>query len=412
MPSRGVRPLLDKSKGTKYHHSPNKEQGQSLHSNRESKDDEPYKHLGRAPDGHVPWLPLIGTLLLVISLLQACGADKSQQAYNRGIDALKKGDYDLAISEFTEVIRLDPKHVDARGYRGLAYGKKKDYDKAINEWTEAIKLSSNSASLYLYRGVANGLKMEYEKAIADYDEAIRLDAGYADAYSKRGRAYLDKEDYDKAIIDFNKAIEFNPSDAKAFLGRGIAYDEKNRKDEAMADYDTAIRINSRYDDAYDIRGAAFVRNGDFDKAFADFAEAMRLNPNHAQAYLNRGYAHELKGDYGKAIADYNEAIRRNPEYAGAYNGLAWLWAVCPNPSFRNGQKAVEYAKKACELSQSKKPAYLDTLAAAYAEVGNFEEAIKWEKKYLDSVLPKENLDRGRQRLALYEQRKPYREEAK
>src|SRR5208337_4446750 len=124
------------------------------------------------------------------------------------------------------------------------------------------------------------------------------------------------------------------------------------------------------------------------------------NPDHAAAYYSRGRSYDHKGDYAKALADYKRAIRLNPDHGMAYNGLAWLLAVCPDANIRNGEEAVRYAKKACELSEWRTPSWIDTLAAAYAEAGNFDNAIKWENKYLESNPSKDDSEKARQRLSL------------
>jgi serine/threonine-protein kinase len=101
----------------------------------------------------------------------------------------------------------------------------------------------------------------------------------------------------------------------------------------------------------------------------------------------------------------------DPDTASAYNGLAWLLATRADAGLRNGSKAVELARKACELVEWKDEDSIETLAAACAETGNFDEAIKWENKYLDSKPPKENADQARERLALYAKKMPYHEAA-
>jgi tetratricopeptide (TPR) repeat protein len=199
---------------------------------------------------------------------------------------------------------------------------------------------------------------------------------------------------------------------KAFE-RGLEAVRRHDYDVAIVEFSEAIRLNPDYEEAYYNRGHAYGDKGDYDKAIADYNKAIHLNPEDGGAYSSRGHSYFRKGDYGKAATDYGEAIRLNPNNVKAYNGLAWLLAVCPDANVRNGKKAIEYAKKACELSEWKAPAELDTLAAAYAEGGDFDNAVKWENKYLESNPPNNAYDtpeKARQRLSLYLQKKPYHEE--
>jgi tetratricopeptide (TPR) repeat protein len=152
---------------------------------------------------------------------------------------------------------------------------------------------------------------------------------------------------------------------------------------------------------------------DYDKAIKDFDEAIRLDPQFATTFALRGNAWFAKKDYDKAIKDFAEAIRLDPKDARAFNSRAWLLATCPDAKYRDGKKGVESAMKACELSGWQDPTYLGNLAAAYAETGDFENAVKWQKKAFEFPSygrdHKDTAELGRQLLRLYENKKPYRD---
>lgn len=119
---------------------------------------------------------------------------------------------------------------------------------------------------------------------------------------------------------------------------------------------------------------------------------------------------EQKKDYAKAIADYNEAIQLNPKLASAYNNRAWIWATCPGEQYRDGQKAVESAHLAWELSGEEITSYLSTLAAAYAELGDFVKAVEWQEKMTKLLTDEKIKERAENTLKLYREKKPYRDE--
>jgi tetratricopeptide (TPR) repeat protein len=162
--------------------------------------------------------------------------------------------------------------------------------------------------------------------------------------------------------------------------------------------------------------AGFYRRGIFysqirvyDLAIADFDELIRINPGIASAYTGRGYAWLQKQQYEKAIADYSEALRLDPRDSNALNGCAWVWSTCPDLQYRDGKKAVETATKACELSLPRDAYLVDTLAAAYAETGDFEAAVKKQNEAIGLLTDEKKLADFYTRLELYQQKKPYRQ---
>ena len=143
---------------------------------------------------------------------------------------------------------------------------------------------------------------------------------------------------------------------------------------------------------------------------APFAAIGDLIGEKPPDHLSWGNTHLANKEYDKAIAEYTEAIKLDPADARAYERLAWVLATAAKDELRDGKKAVEYAKKACELTDWKNPDYLATLSAAFAETGDFKEAIKWQMKALEAPeLEPEKAEQYRHRLKMFEEGKPFRE---
>ena len=245
----------------------------------------------------------------------------------------------------------------------------------------------------------------YDQAIADDTQAIQSNPQDAQAYFKRALVYMTTGDDDKAIADLTQAIQINPRYAQAYFRRAFVYMIKGNYDQAAADLTQAIQINPQFKMAYYRRACVYMMKGDDDLAISDLNKTIQIDPNFAQADLRCSYAYMLKGDYSQAMATLNQIIQSHPNGWSAYNRLAWLLATCPQASFRDGKKAVENATKAFEVLKSSQTR--DTLAAAYAEAGDFISAVKWENEAIDYQSDKEVAEAQKTRLALYESYKPY-----
>jgi tetratricopeptide (TPR) repeat protein len=148
--------------------------------------------------------------------------------------------------------------------RGDAYYEKKDYNRAIAEYTEAIKLDPSNAFYFNIRGDAYYLKEDYDRAIADYTEAIRLEPDNAFYFNIRGDAYYQKNDYDRAIADYTEAIKLEPDNAWYFNKRGNAYYHgKDNYAQALSDYTKAHQLAPHEGLFYNSMGNAYYSMRDY-----------------------------------------------------------------------------------------------------------------------------------------------------
>jgi tetratricopeptide (TPR) repeat protein len=203
---------------------------------------------------------------------------------------------------------------------------------------------------------------------------------------------------------------------KSSASTGAAMLESKRYDIAIRYLTAALASDAKREDAayvHGLRGDAYLGKGDSAKAAADYARAVNFIPKETAGYVLRGSTYEKLGNYKAAASDYAKGIALSPDDDAALNTLAWLRATCPEASVRDGREAIRASTKACELTRWKDPLPIDTVAAAYAEIGSFDQAVKFEQQALQlrSVAP-ENRPGMQERLASYQRRKPYRQPLK
>jgi tetratricopeptide (TPR) repeat protein len=214
-----------------------------------------------------------------------------------------------------------------------------------------------------------------------------------------------------AVEFFTKMLDGEPNNDTWFAFRGWARHKNGQTAEGLKDYAEAIRLRPQAASWYSNRGLINMEAKKVDDAILDFTSAIDLASDSEIPYRNRAMAYARKKDWAKAADDYEKVVEINPESSSGQNGLAWLLCTAPDAKVRDGKRALETAKKACELTGYKNGGYLDTLAAAHAELGEFDKAVEWQEKALKTGdIPIKDMDAARQRLVLFKARKPYRGE--
>jgi tetratricopeptide (TPR) repeat protein len=294
---------------------------------------------------------------------------------------------------------------------GCAALTKGDTDGALEDFNRAIQVNSQDPDAYLYRGITYERRIDYDRAIADFSRAINLNSGSEQAYANRGFCYDNKHEYDKALEDYNETLRLNPKNELTLCNRGNVYAQKGDNSDAISDYNTALQLDPRDTQTYFNRGDAYAAQGDNDQAIVDFSWAIQLDPKDVNAFNNRATAYDAEGKHAEAIKDYESAVQLEPKFEGGLNSLAWDLATCRDAGLRNGKEAIQYATRACQVSDWKDYFDLDTLATAYAETGDFDNAVKWEHQALGTSAQKSSsISDERQRLSLFEAHRPYHSE--
>ncbi len=258
-------------------------------------------------------------------------------------------------------------------------------------------------------------KNDYDKALADYNETIALDPKNAYAYSCRAQVWEKKLDREKQLADLTMAIQIKPRDLAYRVGRAYYLSARGMHAEAIADYDEAVRMAPGEPSTYLGRGFEWFKDQESDKAIADFTKAIQLDPKFANAYRAAPSPGKPKKNTKRRIKDFADVVLIQPDDFDAHKDIARFLATCRSEKVRDGRRAVAEATRACELTKWKNAFCLDTLAAAYAEAGDFPAAVKWEteaiKLHPDPI--QRDMERGlgfKGRLDFYNNGRAVREE--
>lgn len=347
------------------------------------------------------------------------------------------------LDDFNAALRLNPDLTTALKARGIYYIKANDPKKAIVDFQKVSVLEPDDPHVHEMLGLGFLFINQLDDALACFNRSLEIDSERGSALSYRARIYLEQGNLDGALEDIQLALDQVVDNIAWRLVRANIYWQQKKYADALRDIEHILTVDPKLLEAIRMRAAILAEDEQIEEAIAGLNRAVDALPNHdgllmnlamfyasnsqtaealaaydkllsrpvphAPIYRNRGDLLLNLGKQAEAIENYDKALELDPDDSGVLNNLAWVLATSPEAELRDGKRSVELAKRACEATDYKEAHILSTLAAAFAEKGDFPEAIRWSTQAVaignsevDEQLAKE--------LKSYEAGKPWREQ--
>ncbi|MEN6498813.1 MAG: tetratricopeptide repeat protein [Thermoguttaceae bacterium] len=313
-----------------------------------------------------------------------------------------------ALADFNAALKVEPQNAALLAARGLVLAELKRYDEAMADFTKAHELEPKAAAPLLQIGRLHGIRGKYKEALEALDQAHILDPGNAGVLLLRASVFQQLDEKDKALADVDRVLKLRPGLPMAMQLRAALLAGSNKFEEAIAQLE-ALQRTTPEDSDVDLQLAMFYNlEGRPRKAVELFSKVLAKESTNFIALRGRADALLAVGKQAEAIADYETALKVRPDDSGVLNNLAWVLATSPDEKLRDGKRSIELATKACKLTDYKQAHILSTLAAGYAETGDFATAIKWSQKAVEQGKDDQKEALAKE-LASYKENKPVRE---
>jgi tetratricopeptide (TPR) repeat protein len=253
-------------------------------------------------------------------------------------------------------------------------GQKNEYNAAIAKWNEALALSPDDAKAHSNLGVLLETVGRTGDAMAQYRKAMESEPDYPDGYTNLGIALARAGKLDDAIPYLERAAQLSPWDAKAHSNLGAALAERGRTGEAIAECEKALQLSPGDSEAHANLAIALAKAGRLDEAIASFEKALAGDPDSSEIHANLAGALLEKGRFDDAIPHFEKALAANPNSAKLHYDLGRLLAT-------RGRfdEAIPHLERA---AAGEDPAIGGTLAAVYAQLGRWGDALEMARRSL------------------------------
>lgn len=363
-----------------------------------------------------------------------------------GIHTLPGGNAAHARQAVHKALEIDAKSVEAYRIRARLDVQAGKLDDATADLQQALVIDDHDAATWELMGSLHLAGKKWKLAQEALDRAIELEPENAEHYFRRAQLHLSQSDSAAALADLNRALSLRPRFVEALQLRANQSLRSGQHQRALDDLDMLVRVRPTNRSVAAARGRLlaqlkqldaqiealetqlageavrttelrlelaplYVQAGKPKQALAMYSRVLAQHPQLADVHFARGDVYITTGQRAEAKADYEQALKSLPNDPTLLNNLAWLLCTSPDDALRDGPRALELSTRACELTQHKVATLLGTLSAAYAETGNFDEAIQWAEK-ADALSNGAMKEHFADALATYRAGKPFRDTGK
>jgi protein O-mannosyl-transferase len=358
----------------------------------------------------------------------------------------REGKVNEALEYYQTALSMQPDYSGALTGMGNVFEKLGDYEKALAFQNRALQAAPFDAEVVNSRAAALARLGRFAEAETGFRQSLQLRPDYGEAIFNLGTILQRVGRMNEAMEAFQRAVVLMPQSTNVLFAYGIALMRSQRPAEALSALDRVTQLVPNWSEARYQRGLVLMELGKINEAAAEFKSLLKVMTNRAPALDGLGFALAMQGQTSVAEGYFLEAIQTDPKFANAHlhfammlsrrgnvadaikhyrstleaetnqpaalNNLAWILATTPNDSLRNGKDAVMLAERACELTNGREPFFLGTLAAAYAETGDFRQAIATAQAARDLANAhglQEVVRRNDELLVLYRAGQPFRD---
>jgi len=291
-----------------------------------------------------------------------------------GTALLKIGRLDEAIAHDQAALRI---RYEVNGLTNLANAlfQKGELPEAIAHFREVVRLRPNDSEVRRNLGKALFQSGAIEQSIAEFREALRISPTDSDAAYGLGNALLQKGEAAAAVPYFRKTLDANRNNLAAHYNLGIALQRSGQLDLAMAEFRETLWLEPQKVGAHNNLANALFKKGLTKEAIVEWQTALQVEPDNAELHNNLATAFLKQGRLAEAMAEWRKTLQLEPNKIGTEISLAWILATAPEDALRDGRRALELAQQANESSADRNLMTWRVLAAAYAETGQFQDAI-------------------------------------